>query len=400
MSTRVGARPLHFEHVHPATRIVVGAGTARDVGALLAGLDVERPFIVCSGTVSRGPQLAAVTQSLGDRVAGVFSDVGKHGDMTVLEAGAERARSVGTDALISIGGGATIDSAKVIAVLLAQERDLCEYQVPHDPDGLVLPRAPLPPTTLPHVAIPTTAGSSSEIMPWAGVRIPEKGQKMLFCDQALIPKIAILDPEIAAHTGPELTATSGATALARAVEALYSSRRQPLSDAYALEALRLLVKPLPRAIADGFDLEARASTLVGSLISGIAAQNAMVSVVHAVGHAVGGRYALQHGIAHAILLPRVASRCLPAIGERQRDLLAVLDETATAATADDAGAFAAELLAKLVDGLPIPSRLRDAGVPRNDLSVLAELVMSEPMLRAAPFPFAESDVLDLLQGAW
>ena len=125
----------------------------------------------------------------------------------------------------------------------------------------------------------------------------------------------MLDPELAAPTGPELTATSGATALARAVEALYSADRQPLADAYALQALRLLVEPLPRAIADGADLEARSSTLVGSLISGIAAQNAMVSVVHAVGHAVGGRYALQHGIAHAILLPRAAARCLP--GDRR-----------------------------------------------------------------------------------
>ncbi len=320
--------------------------------------------------------------------------------MTSLSSGADFARRCNADSLISIGGGAAIDSAKVIAVLLAREGELTDYQVPHDPDGLALPRASLPPTTLPHVAIPTTAGSSSEIMPWAGVRVPEKGQKMLFCDSALIPKTAVLDPEIAAHTGPELTATSGATALARAVEALYSSRRQPLSDAYALEALRLLIDPLPRTIADGFDLDARASTLVGSLISGIAAQNAMVSVVHAIGHAVGGRYALQHGVAHAILLPRVAARCLPVIGERQHDLLAALDSSAVAATPDQAGELAAQLLAGLLEGLPIPSRLRDAGVPSIDLPVLAELVMSEPMLRAAPFPFAKADVIDLLEDAW
>ncbi len=400
MSTRVGAQPLHFEHVHPATRIVVGAGTARDLGPLLASVGIERPLIVCSRTVSRGPQLAAVTEGLDDRVAAVFNEVGKHGDLTTLAAGAELARRNGADGIVSIGGGAAIDSAKVIAVLLAQERDIAEYQVPHDPDGLLLPRAPLPETTLPHVAIPTTAGSSSEIMPWAGVRVPRLGQKMLFCDEALIPKVAVLDPEIAAHTDPELTATSGATALARAVEALYSSQRQPLSDAYALEALRLLIEPLPRAIADGFDLEARAATLVGSLISGIAAQNAMVSVVHAVGHAVGGRYALQHGIAHAILLPRVATRCLAAAGERQRDLLRVLDPEATPASAEEAGRLAARALGRLLERLPIPGRLRDAAVPREDLAALAEAVTSEPMLRMAPFPFAESDVREILEDAW
>ncbi|MHB8469799.1 MAG: iron-containing alcohol dehydrogenase family protein [Gaiellaceae bacterium] len=393
------AAPLAFEHVHPATRIIVGPGTARTVGALVAELGAERPFIVCSRTVSRGPQLTAVTESLGGRVAAVFADVGRHGDITTLSAGAELARSAGADVLISIGGGAVIDSAKVVALLLARERELSEYRVPHDPEGLALWRAPVP-ATLPHIAIPTTAGSSSEIMPWAGVRLPDEGQKMLFCDQNLIPRTAVLDPEIAAPTGPELTATSGATALARAMESLYSARRQPVTDAYALEALRLLVHGLPRAIADGFDLDARAATLVGSLISGIAAQNAMVSVVHAVGHAVGGRYALQHGIAHAILLPLVAARCLPVIGERRRDLLAALDGPGTVVTAEEAGELAVQRLARLIEGLPIPGRLRDAGVARDDVPVLANLVMSEPMLRDAPFPFGECDVLELLLEAW
>lgn len=400
MSVPRAAAPPAFEHVHPPTRIVVGAGTAQTVGALARELGVERPFIVCSRTVSRGPQLETVTESLGDRVAAVFADVGRHGDITALAEGADLARATGADALISIGGGAAIDSAKVIAVLLvAQERGLAEYQVPHDPDGLALPRTPLP-ATLPHIAIPSTAGSSSEIMPWAGVRVPEKGQKMLFCDQALIPRIAVLDPEIVAHTGPELTATSGVTALARAVEALYSRDRQPLADAYALEAIRLLSDGLPRAIGDGFDLEARSETLVGSLLSGIAAQNAMASVVHAVGHAIGGRYGLQHGIAHAILLPRVAAHCLPALGERRRDLLTALDGSATAATPEKAGELAVERLAQLVEGLPIPRRLREVGVPREDVPTLARLVLREPMLRTAPFPFEEADVLDLLRDAW
>ena len=265
---------------------------------------------------------------------------------------------------------------------------------------MIAERRRLSGATLPHIAIPTTAGSSSEIMPWTGVRDPEQGIKRLFCDDALIPKVAVLDPELAAPTGPELTATSGATALARAVEALYSADRQPLADAYALQALRLLVEPLPRAIADGADLEARSSTLVGSLISGIAAQNAMVSVVHAVGHAVGGRYALQHGIAHAILLPRAAARCLPAIGERQYDLLAALGGRAGGATPDEAGEESVRLLADLVGGLPIPRRLREAGVPESDLPTLAALVQSEPMLRTAPVELGEPDLLELLVDAW
>lgn len=388
-----------FEHTHPRTRIVVGPGEARTVGSLLAELGLERPLIVCGGTVSRGPQLAAVAEGLDGRVAGVFNEIGRHGELTTLDAGAQLAHETGADSIVSIGGGAAIDSAKFIAVLLAAAEPLQAYQVPHAADGMGAERRPLPARTLPHVALPTTTGSSSEIMPWTGVRDPEQGIKMLFNDPALVPQIAVLDPELAAPTGPELTATSGATALARGFEALYSADRQPLADGYALQALRLLVPALPRSVEDGSDLEAREDALVGSLLSGIAAQNAMVSVTHAFGHAVGGRYALQHGIAHAILLPHVARRCLPTIGERQHALLAALGG-APAPTAEAAGEESVRLLEELIARLPIPARLRDASVPQGDLPVLARLVQSEPMLRTSPVQLDEADLLELVEAAW
>jgi alcohol dehydrogenase class IV len=388
-----------FEHTHPRTRIVVGPGEARNVGSMLAELGLSRPLIVCGGTVSRGPQLAAVADGLDGRIAGVFNEIGRHGELTTLGTGASLAREGGADSIVSIGGGAAIDSAKFIAVLLAAEGPLQAYQVPHAADGMVAERRLLPASTLPHVAVPTTTGSSSEIMPWTGVRDPEQGIKMLFNDPALVPQIAVLDPELATRTGPELTATSGATAVARGVEALYSLDRQPLADGYALQALRLLADALPRSIEDGSDLDAREDALVGSLLSGIAAQNAMVSVTHAFGHTVGGRYALQHGIAHAILLPHVARRCLPTIGEQQRALLAALGG-GPAATADAAGEESVRLLEELIARLPIPARLRDAGVPEGDVPVLAALVQSEPMLRTSPIQLSEAELRKLVEEAW
>ena len=126
----------------------------------------------------------------------------------------------------------------------------------------------------------------------------------------------------------------------------------------------------------------------------------MVSVVHAVGHAVGGRYALQHGIAHAILLPRASARCLPAIGERQYDLLAALGGRAGGATPDEAGEESVRLLAALVGGLPIPRRLRDAGVPESDLPTLAALVRASRCCEPLPVELGEPDLLELLVDAW
>jgi alcohol dehydrogenase class IV len=202
-----------------------------------------------------------------------------------------------------------------------------------------------------------------------------------------------------APTSPELTATSGVTALARAVESLYSAARQPVADAYALQAARLLGPALPAAIADGADLAARADTQIGALLSGIAADNAMVSLTHAIGHAVGGRFALQHGIAHAIVLPRAAARLLPVAGANIAPLAAALGaEPAT--DADEAAASVARRLAEVLASMPVPSRLRDVGVDRADLSDLAEVAMHEPMMAYAPRAMSLAEVHGVLAECW
>jgi len=222
---------------------------------------------------------------------------------------------------------------------------------------------------------------------------------MLFWDDALVPAAVILDPAMTVETGPELTAASGMTAIARCIEALYSRHRNPLADGLALHALRLLVANLPRTVAAPADLEARLQCQVACAMSGIAAINAMSSIVHALGHVVGGRYALQHGVSHTILLAPAMRRFLPLLGEQQKLVLEALDGAATG-SADAAGAAIGARLGEFIAGLPLRRRLRDIGIPAEELPLLAEQATHDYMMANLPREMTAADIEALLREAW
>lgn len=388
-----------YEHVHPRTRIVAGEQTHQRLPQLVADLGARTVFVVCSRTVGAGPQMAAVRRVLGRAIVGTFDGIRPQAGMTSLPEAAERVAASGADAIVSLGGGATIDTAKYLILLLSRHHPVAEYQVPKGGSGEARPARALTATSHPHIAIPTTTGSSSEIMPWAGIRDERDAEKVLFCDRLLEPDVAVLDPALVVPTGPELTATSGATAIARAVETVYSRNRQPIADAYAVAALRHLSAGLPRSIHAPGDLRARGRCQVGAMLSGIAAHNAMVSVVHAIGHAVGGRYALQHGIAHRILLPAAAARMLPFAGDTLAQVADGLDVPATGEAAEVADRVA-DRLATLFDTMPVPRRLRDVGVDRSDLPQLARAAAHEPMMAYSPRTLPATELAELLASCW
>lgn len=395
-STLVGAA---FEHVNPRSRIVVGVDTHLGLPEMVAAMGAQRVFVVCGRTVSVGPQMQLLRDVLGDSIVGTFDGVRPQGGRQNLASAAEDLATSGADVVVSLGGGATIDTAKYLILLHSIQGKLEEYAVPKGKGASARPSRELSSVAYRHVAIPTTAGSSSEIMPWAGIRDEELGEKVLFRDPLLVPDIALLDPRFVTATGPELTSTSGVTALARAVESLYSRNRQPIAEALALQALRLLAAGLPRSIASGEDLEARQMTQVGAMLSGIAADNSMVSIVHAIGHAVGGRYGLQHGVAHRILLPRSADLFLPTVDTALPLVADALGLESSRDKAKDVASIVDELT-RILDELPIPRRLRDAGVAEADLAELAEAAEHEPMMGYSPRPISSTEILDLLHHCW
>jgi alcohol dehydrogenase class IV len=389
-----------FELVNWPTRVVFGAGRLAALPTILDDLGARRPLVVCGRTVAEGGILAGVRQALEGRDVAVFPGARRHTELGAVREGAGLAQRHRADVLVSVGGGSTIDTAKCIALFLATEGDWGPYAIRFAERGSEA-RRPLPPRTLPHVAVPTTAGSSSEVMPGAGCRDPETRVKILFRDPRLLPRAAVLDPTLAVYAPPFLTAASAMTAVARCVEALYSRDRQPVSTALALEGLRLLLQGLPRALVEPGDLRARGETLLGCLLSGVAVDNAMASLVHAVGHVVGGRHGLQHGVAHALLLPPAMRRLLPSLGaDGVRRVAGALGADARELDAAAGSAVAADAIRALVAATPLPRRLRDVGVPEAELDALATAALGDHMIAYAPRRLDAADVRAVLRAAW
>jgi alcohol dehydrogenase class IV len=380
-------------------RILFGVGAVGRLAEIVGRVGGSRAMVICGSTVARSDMLPKVKAGLGDKLAVVFAQAASHTPIEMVKRGLDIYRDSGADVLVTVGGGSAIDTGKAIAVMLATGGDLTRYAIRYAPGG-EMERHPLPARTVPHIAVPTTAGSASDVMPTAACRDPESRRKLLFWDDALTPAVTVLDPEMAVHTPPVLTAATGMTAMARAVESLYSGRRHPISTGLALHAVRLLRDGLPRSVEAPRDLEARSACQMAATMSGMAAINAMVSVVHAIGHIVGGRHAPQHGISHAILLAPAMRQLLPVIGVEQTLLLEALGGTSRGRTPDQDGAEAADLIASFVGGLPLPHRLRDVGVAETELSEIAHQTMSDYMMAALPRPMCEAEVLALLSSAW
>lgn len=379
-------------------RLVCGVGSLSRISSVIADLHCERAFVICGKTIASSAIFDDVKDFLGARLVGAFTEVKMHSPLPDLTQMVDKIKAVRADVLISIGGGSAIDAAKGASLILASGGDLSRYAIDYGNTGM--DRELLPRRVIAHVAIPTTAGSASEVMPTAGIRDPEKRKKMLFWDDLLIPDAVIMDPTVGTFANPVLTSTSGMTAVARCIESIYSVNRHPISTALALHGLRLLRQALPASIADPSDLQARSDAQYACAMSGTAAINAMVSLVHAVGHAVGGRFGLQHGVSHAILMAPAMRLLMPTLGDEQKLVLLAMGGEPTRMTPDEAGAAAADEVNKLLQALPIPKKLRDLSIPSNELADIAKHTEGEYMMANLPRPVSTREVAALLEAAW
>jgi alcohol dehydrogenase class IV len=375
-------------------RVTFGAGSVRELPRILDELGAKRAYVICGSTAAVGPLLAAVTSALGTRCAGVYGEMSAHTPYDRVTAASLALQAARAEAVVSLGGGSVIDGGKAVQMLAATGGAFVPYAIDWASKGMA--RAAMPESGLKHIAIPTTAGSASDVMPTAAFRDPKAGKKYLFWDERIVPAATILDPELAVHAGPALTAASGMTAVARCVESIYSKHRHPISMGLALHAMRLLRRALPRSVEAPADLAARADCQMACLMSGTASINAMVSLVHAIGHVVGGRYGLQHGISHALLLAPAMRRLLPAIGADQAYMLEALG-CAPGATSPEAPAAA---IAALVHRLPLPQRLREVGMKEAEIPSLAAATMGDYMMANLPAPLGEAEVAAVLREAW
>lgn len=285
---------MHNFNVGRVPPITFGAGRIVKVPSLVAGLGGGPVFIVADAfltTSGATEKLADLLQTKGLSVE-IAADVIGEPKETLVDALCERARQSGAKVVIGFGGGATMDAAKLVAAIAPSKRPAREF---------ALAAQPLPGNGLPAIAIPTTAGTGSEVTRTSVVSTQD-GQKSWFWGEELMFSQAVLDPELILSLPPHLTAWTGIDAVAHALEGATARTTHPAGLLYGLEALRILSEALPKAIADGSDIETRGQVLWASTVAGLALHNCNTHMGHNMSHALGSLVRVHHGLATGISL--------------------------------------------------------------------------------------------------
>jgi len=297
----------------PQPTLLVGPGSSGRLGQAVAGFGHRKILIVTDGIISKLGLLKTLTEALSEGGAAyvVFDEITPDAPIPLIERGIEFYREHDCDAIVAVGGGSSMDASKAIAVSIANPkkslRSLAGYFKGFN-------------TPVPIYAIPTTAGTGSEVTVAAVIADPERHSKLVVVDTRMVPKMAALDPSLMTGLPPSVTAATGIDALTHAVEAYIGNWATPYTDGMALSAVGLIFENLRTCYREGGNLEAREKMSLASTYAGIAFTRANVGYVHAIAHQFGGLYHTPHGLANAIVLPHVLRFSAPAITGRLAQL--------------------------------------------------------------------------------
>jgi alcohol dehydrogenase len=363
-------------------RVLFGLGTVRRLPELVAAAGGSRAFVVTDPGVvaARVPARALDSLDAESIPVDVFSQVEPNPSGATVERGAAALRAFGLEeaVVVAIGGGSAMDAAKAIDLCATNDHPIWELE--YDGPSLAPGR--------PIVAIPTTAGTGSEAHPFAVITHEEIGRKDYIGHSSLLPYATILDPELTLGLPAGVTAATGVDALTHALESLLSRNGNPFAESMALGVIRTVAEWLPRAVADGTDLEARSQMLMASHLAGVGqASGTGVGLVHALGHALGTRGRLAHGTALAVVLPEVLSFYAAEPGLRDRELalvgVALRAASATEQEATAAGAAIGELR-QFLRSLGQRPTLRSLGFDEPLLDVVAQDAIDDAAIRNSP----------------
>lgn len=298
---------MQFEFA-TATKILFGAGRLRETGTLAKQFG-SRALVVTGRHIDRAEPLVTVLAA--EQVARVVFPVnGEPTTDTVLQ-GVQRAREEQCDLVIGFGGGSAIDAGKAVAAMLANDGDLLDYL------EVIGKGQPLKQPPLPFIAIPTTAGAGAEVTRNAVLASPAHRVKVSLRSPMLLPRVALIDPELTYRLPPDVTASTGLDALTQLIEPYVSAKANPMTDALCREGVQKVATSLRRAFENGNDTAARADLSLASLFGGLALANAGLGVVHGFAAPLGGMFPAPHGAVCAALLPGAMEVNLRALQQRQ-----------------------------------------------------------------------------------
>ncbi|AYO82555.1 iron-containing alcohol dehydrogenase [Methylobacterium brachiatum] len=352
--------------------VLFEAGASKKLPEIVGTFGAKRVLLV----TDKGVRKAGLTEAAESALAAagiaidVYEDVVADPPSTVIEAAAKRARDLGTDLVLSIGGGSALDTAKLVAYLAKSDEALDSIY------GVGLAKG----DRLPLILVPTTAGTGSEVTPISIVTTPTTEKKGVVAPK-LLPDWAVLDPELTLGLPSHVTAATGIDAMVHAIEAFTSkNKKNPISDQLAKQALALLSANIRTACSDGRNLEARSGMLLGSMLAGMAFANAPVAAVHALAYPVGAIFHVPHGLSNALVLMGVMRFNLSHAEPLYAELAPILDPAAADLPPAEAAARFVECLDAICRDCEVPASLAEVGVAQKDLERMATDAMKQTRL--------------------
>ena len=377
-----------------APSIRFGNGLLADLGSMVAATGQTRVLLVTDPGMMATDIVGQALASLDDAgiESSVYSDVEADPPEAVVHAACDAARAADAGLVIGLGGGSSMDAAKLVALLVPGHQQLSEaYGV----GNAVGPRLPL-------VLVPTTAGTGSEVTP-ISIITTGKSEKMGVVSPVILPDIALLDPGLTMSVPPHVTAATGIDAMVHAIEAYASAsaNNNPISRQLALQALGLLGGAVERAVHDGSDRQARADMLLGAMLAGQAFANSPVAAVHALAYPIGGHFKIPHGLSNALVLAHVLRFNAVVAPAPYAEMAPYVFPAVSQMGPQEAAAAFAEEMAALAERCGLEARLRDVGIPQNALDLLARDAMNQTRLLVNnPRPVEQSDARAIYQAAW
>jgi alcohol dehydrogenase len=373
------------------TEIRYGVGVAAELGEWVAQHGSKRTLVVTDPGVRKAGIVDRLLETMPTSSAWeVWDGVHPNPRDSDCLAGADAARAFKADLIVAIGGGSPIDAAKAIAALTTNGGTPADWATPR-----TLDRAPLP-----LIAVPTTAGTGSEVTRSSVITDTGRQFKLTVKDPRMAPRVALVDPALTYSLPPNVTAATGMDVLTHAVEAYTCRSANAFSDALALHAIRLVGRYLAAAVRDGDDHEARRGMMMASTVAGMAFSNADVAAVHCLAEALGGRYDVPHGIANAVFLPPIFAFNMEANPERHADVAAALGLDTRHRDPADAARAGATLIAGLAREIGIP---RFAGLPKinpADFPAVASASAANGSNPSNARPMDAADYQRILEDTW
>jgi alcohol dehydrogenase class IV len=376
-----------------AARIVFGRGTVAQLPAITRTFG-QRPLVVTGRNLNRAQSLLDLLT--GAQLSPTVLRIAREPTLDNITRGVGLARSESCDCVIGFGGGSVLDSAKAIAALLTNDGDLLDYL------EVIGSARPLAHPSAPCIAIPTTAGTGAEVTRNAVLSSPAHQLKVSLRSPHMLPRVALVDPDLTRDLSPELTASTGLDALTQLIEPYVSNRANPLADAICIAGLPRAARSLRTAVENGGDATAREDMSLASLFGGLALANAGLGAVHGFAGPIGGMFPAPHGAICAALLPHVIATNISALRSRAPSSPALqrYDEVARLITGKP-HATAAKLVSwtrELVESLPIP-KLSTFGITEADTPSIAAASANASSMKANPIALTSEELNAVIEAA-